>query len=97
MEQPPRELYKTIGNFMLEFKRFFGLVKSFGTSMLFLAVMSLVIMTMEMNIAFQFLQLTQTMNIQQATQSLGVQSPFPSVSSQEIETLRTFGNVYEKF
>jgi hypothetical protein len=89
----PRELYKTIGNFMLEFKRFFGLVKSFGKSMLFMAVIALLIMTMEMDISFQFLKITQTINIQQASQSLGIQSPFPSLRPEEIARLTTLGQV----
>ena len=89
----PRELYKTIGNFMLEFKRFFGLVKSFGKSMLFMGVIALLIMTMEMNIAFQFLEITQTINIERVTQTLGVQSPFPTLSPEEIQKLTILGHV----
>lgn len=89
----PRELYKTIGNFMLEFKRFFSLVSSFGKSMLFMSVMALLIMSMEMNISFQFLQVMQSASTGNAASALGIQSPFPTISQSEIERITKFGEL----
>lgn len=89
----PRDLYKTISNFMLEFKRFFSLVKGFGTTMLLMGFIALLIMTMEMNISFEFLQMTHNMNINKASQGMGIQSPFPQMSQQEINRLTLLTNI----
>ncbi len=86
----PRELYKAMGNFMLEFKRFYGMVKGFGRSMLFMSVVALIIMTLEMNIAFQFLKAVQVLNLDEV-QFQGFQSPLPQLEPDEIAFLEEIG------
>jgi len=51
----PRHLYKAISDFMLEFKRFFNMVSSFGRSIVFLTLVGLFVMTLEVNVATIFL------------------------------------------
>jgi len=85
----PRELYKTIGNFMVEFKRLAGMVSTFGKAMLFMNFMALLIMTMEVTVALQFLRAMQEFNIGEAATALGVQSPLPTLSEEEIRFIET--------
>jgi len=89
----PRELYKAIGAFMIEFKRLMGAVSTFGRSMLFMTLMALLIMTMEVSIALQFLKLMQTFNIGAAAGAIGVQTPFPTLTPEEIEAVKTVSYV----
>jgi len=85
----PRELYKAIGTFMIEFKRLMGAAVTFGRSMLFLTAMSLVIMTVEVSIAIQFLEAVQAFNVGAAAGALGIQIPFPTLTPEELEFVKT--------
>ncbi len=73
----PRELYKVISNFMLEFKRFFNTVRNFGRTLLFMIFISLGILNVEIIIASQFLKAFSKLQEIGGVGGAGVTLPFP--------------------
>ena len=86
----PRALYKALGEFMLEFKRFVNMVKSYGRSLLFITLIGLLLMTVEVVIASGFL--TTISKMRQGITSagaLGLSIPLPLLPPQKIHTITT--------
>jgi len=84
----PRELYKAISDFMLEFKKFFATVQNFGRSVLFLTLLAIVVMNIEYTIAIGFMEVMAKSGMREAITQIGTQAPFPILAPDEIEQLR---------
>jgi len=89
----PRELYKAISDFMLEFKKFFSTVQNFGRSALFLILLAIVVMNVEYTISMGFMEVMSKAGLGQAVSQLGAQSPFPILTTDQIEQLKFLANV----
>jgi len=89
----PRELYKAISSFMLEFKRFINSVRSFGSTVIVLVLVGLLIMTIEFDFAAQFASFGSTINkqIRSSSSVLGVQQSLPSLSPAELKVFEVEG------
>jgi len=85
----PRELYKAISDFMLEFKKFFVSVQNFGRSALFLTLLAIVVMNIEYTISIGFMEVMSKAGLGQAVSQLGAQSPFPILTEDEIAELKS--------
>jgi len=88
----PRELYKVISGFVLEFKRFYGLVRSFGLVILFMVLLAQAIMTVEVVITVQMLHVISTMDVGAAS-AFGITIPLPILSPDELSRLETLSYV----
>jgi len=84
----PRELYKTISEFMLEFKRFFTAVANFGRGMLFMVFIALVVMSVQVFVATEFLKVMSEAGLAEAATEAGISFPFPTLSPGELASLR---------
>ena len=84
----PRELYKTISDFMLEYKKFFDVVASFGRSVLFMTFIALVVMNIEVVISINFLHVMSQLHLSKVTSQFGVQSPIPELTASELREMR---------
>jgi len=84
----PRELYKAISDFMLEFKKFFNTVQNFGRSALFLTLLAIAVMNIEYTISIGFMEVMSKAGLGQAVSQLGAQSPFPILTLDEIAQLK---------
>lgn len=89
----PRDLYKAVGEFMLEFKKFFAHVKNYGRSLILLAVLSLVVMTVGIQIITDFMLAMQKAGFFEAVEQFGAESPIPVLSMEEVATMRIIGFV----
>ena len=84
----PRDLYKTIGDFMLEFKKFFSSVASFGASLLFLTMISLAVLNMEMVIMISFSHVLATYHLGAAAAGVfSFASPIPVLTEAQAKQL----------
>ena len=89
----PRELYKAVSEFMSEFKKFFVVVSGFGRSMLFLTFIALIVMNIEIIIVTNFLELISSLGLEQAIAQFGMQSPLPTLSPEQLESMKLFSYV----
>jgi len=84
----PRELYKAISDFMLEYKKFFSSVQNFGRSVLFLVLIAILVMNIEVTIATEFMMIMTKSGVKESATQIGVQTPFPILSPDEIEQIQ---------
>jgi len=84
----PRELYKAIGDFMLEYKKFFDAVKTFGYSLIMMTLLALVILNIEVVISIGFLNVFGHMNTNAVAQ-MGYKMMFPHLSTEQIESVKS--------
>lgn len=89
----PRELYKAISEFMLEFKKFFAHVRMFSKSLIMLTLMSMVVMTIEIQIVTDFMISLQRAGMAGMLEQAGVASPIPMLSEEEILLMKNIGYV----
>lgn len=85
----PRDLYKAIAEFMLEFKKFYAHVKSFGASLMFLVLIALIVMTLEVQVATVFLE--GVGGVAGRGPGVEIALPFPILSPEEIESMKALG------
>jgi len=85
----PRELYKSISEFMLEYKKFFASVRNFAKTLLFLGLLSVVVLNLEVTIIFGFIDIMNSSGLQQSASQLGVSLPVPTVEPSKLEQLKT--------
>ena len=83
----PRELYKTISDFMLEYKKFFSMVSSFGRSILFMTFIALVVMNVEIVITVNFLHVMSSLQISKVTSQFGMQTPLPELTPEQLSQM----------
>ena len=83
----PRDLYKTISDFMLEFKKFFSSVASFGISLLFLTMISLAVLNIEMVIMISFSHVFATFHLTSAAGIFSFTSPIPTLTEAQAQQL----------
>ena len=89
----PRELYKTISEFMLEYKKFFAAIEGFGRTIVFMTIVSLFIMTLEVQIVINFTTALSQMKLSKMTAQLGVRSILPELTSSQIVTLKLYSYI----
>ena len=89
----PRELYKSISEFMGEFKKFFNMVTNFGRSILFMTFIALIVMNVEVIIVINFLEMMSQLGLEKALAQFGMQSPMPTLTQTELENMKLFSYV----
>lgn len=89
----PRDLYRVVSEFMLEYKKFFASVANFGFTVLFMSLMALVVLNLEVQIVTNFLQVFSQAGFTRQLGQLGISSPLPELSPQELENTKQLSRV----
>lgn len=90
----PRELYKALSSFMLEFKRFFNSVKSFGATLVVMTMVGMVIMNVVYVVGIDLTQYTSSIMHKIGSSSVGgfnVKGEMPVMTKSELETFKIEG------
>lgn len=81
----PRDLYRAISDFMIDYRKFFIEVRNFGRTLLVITILGLVLMTGEVSVMLQFMREISESGIEEAAREAGFALPIDVPDVEELE------------